>query len=153
WDAARRAIAYTVARQRPDGSWPYGEAPGLEWVDGFHTAYVLDALADYVGRVEDPPARAALERGTAFYVERLIDPDGAARPPPAARPPAPGSPPRPPRAPAGGVPEGPLATMQRREGRSASQQPRRYRNSIPYVRWSDGHMLLALADYLARDAC
>src|SRR5947208_3350284 len=40
---AARAVAFTIARQRPDGSWPYGEGPGLDWVDGFHTAYILDS--------------------------------------------------------------------------------------------------------------
>ena len=42
--AARSAVDYTVTRQRSDGAWPYGEAPGLSWIDGFHTGYVLDCL-------------------------------------------------------------------------------------------------------------
>ncbi len=43
---ARDAVAYAVAMQRPDGSWPYSEGPdGMgDWVDNFHTGYVLDAL-------------------------------------------------------------------------------------------------------------
>ena len=43
-DACAASLAYCLAHQRADGSWPYGEQRGLEWVDGFHTGYVLDAL-------------------------------------------------------------------------------------------------------------
>ena len=42
--AAAAAVRYSAIRQRPDGSWPYGELPNLSWVDNFHTGYVLDAL-------------------------------------------------------------------------------------------------------------
>jgi hypothetical protein len=41
---AATAIERTVADQRPDGSWPYGEDPSLGWIDNFHTVYVLEAL-------------------------------------------------------------------------------------------------------------
>ena len=30
--------------QRADGSWPYSEDPQGQWVDGFHTGFVLDGL-------------------------------------------------------------------------------------------------------------
>ena len=33
--AAADAFAFTIARQRPDGSWPYGEGARLGWVDEF----------------------------------------------------------------------------------------------------------------------
>src|SRR5205823_4227010 len=76
---AARAVAFTIARQRPDGSWPYGEGPGLDWVDGFHTAYILDSLATWHEASADAAALASLERGLDLYLRRLIDPDGAAR--------------------------------------------------------------------------
>ena len=43
-DDALPALRYSLARQRPDGSWPYGERSGLDWVDGYHTAFVLWSL-------------------------------------------------------------------------------------------------------------
>ncbi len=34
---ATEGVRWSLARQRPDGSWPYGEVANLQWVDGFHT--------------------------------------------------------------------------------------------------------------------
>jgi hypothetical protein len=41
-----------------------------------------------------------------------------------------------------------LANMRRDDGRFAFQKRRLFRASVPYTRWSDGHMLLALSEYL-----
>ena len=161
--AAEDAVAYSLARQRADGSWPYGEGPRLGWVDGFHTAYVLESLARWHERAESPEAGEALTRGLEFYLSRLIDPDGAPRATVESRYPLDIH------AAASAVTAlssldayderaFPAATrvlgwtlrrMQRRDGRFAFQEHRLFRNAAPYIRWSDGHMLLALASHLA----
>jgi hypothetical protein len=69
--AAERGVQWSVARQRPDGSWPYGERPNLGWVDNFHTGYVLDSLADCAA-AEIEGADEALDRGLAFYRDALF---------------------------------------------------------------------------------
>lgn len=158
-NAVRSAITYTIAHQRPNGSWPYGEGRGLEWVDGYHTAYNLVSLDCCLGIGENYGVEAGLDRGLAFYIDRLFEPSGAPRAtverlypidihgassaiwalatlrhrssdalPLAER-----------------VLDWTLAHMQRRDGRYAFQIHARHRKSIPYVRWSDAHMLLALA--------
>lgn len=66
---ATRAVRTTLAAQRADGSWPYSEWGGNEWVDNFHTGYVLESLAA-ASRVEG--AQAALERGLDFWATRLF---------------------------------------------------------------------------------
>jgi hypothetical protein len=74
-DRVRRATDRTLAAQRADGSWPYGEAANLAWSDSFHTGYVLICLArmhDVDPRIDD-----ALARGAAHY-ERFFDPAGRA---------------------------------------------------------------------------
>jgi hypothetical protein len=79
-DAARDAVDYTLTRQHADGSWPYGERPNLAWVDGFHTGYVLDSLLTCVETgVAGDAAEQAWRRGLKYYVEALIDADGAPR--------------------------------------------------------------------------
>jgi hypothetical protein len=60
-----RAVERTLAAQRPDGSWPYGEGPGLEWADSFHSGYVL-TLLDALEAV-DPRVGDALARGARHY--------------------------------------------------------------------------------------
>ena len=76
-DRAAEAIRYTVARQRPDGSWPYGERPNLTWVDGFHTGYVLDALRRCADAgVAPAESEEAWARGMRFYRRELFLADG-----------------------------------------------------------------------------
>lgn len=74
--AAARAVERTLAAQAADGSFPYGEGPGLRWVDSFHTGYVLECLADLAEL--DPAIQPALERGVAFYEESFFDGRGRA---------------------------------------------------------------------------
>jgi hypothetical protein len=76
-EAVRIATARTLDAQHPDGTWPYGEAKGLEWVDGFHTGYVLDSLCRLKG--VDPRIPEAIERGTRVYVSDFFDAEGRAR--------------------------------------------------------------------------
>ncbi len=73
--AAREGVRWTAARQRPNGSWPYGERSGLQWVDNFHTGYVLDAL-DTCLRTGILDAPEVLEKGLAFYRARMFLADG-----------------------------------------------------------------------------
>jgi hypothetical protein len=78
--AAAAGVQYAIACQRPDGSWPYGEQPHLDWVDGFHTGYVLDSLLTCIeAGIGGAEAEDAWHRGLRFYLHRLIDADGAPR--------------------------------------------------------------------------
>jgi hypothetical protein len=74
--AAEAGMRWTVARQRPDGSWPYGESPNLGWVDSFHTGYVLDALSHGADAGLDVACEVALTRGLAYYRRALFLADG-----------------------------------------------------------------------------
>ena len=158
-DAAERAVASLVAKQRPDGSWPYGEHPRLQWVDGYHTAYILVSLGRWADATGDGAAETALRRGLDYYIANLFDPGGIPRATstsvypidvhaassaiwalsqldewsPAARPLA------------DSVLAWTLDNLRRRDGRFAFQRHRRYRNSTSYIRWNDAHMLLALS--------
>jgi hypothetical protein len=77
WRAiAQRAIQYTVERQRPDGSWWYGERRDLQWVDNFHTGYVLDSLYVYRLATGDRSIDAAIERGFDYYRRAFLHSDG-----------------------------------------------------------------------------
>lgn len=71
--AATLAVRTAVKHQREDGSWPYGEGVGLDWVDGFHTAYSLFSLDKVLSQGIAGEGHFALERGARFYFSRLFD--------------------------------------------------------------------------------
>jgi hypothetical protein len=163
FEEARPALRYSLTRQLPDGSWPYGDAPGLGWVDGYHTAFILWALDQASVLPEEAQSTVeALARGLDFFLGKLVDDDGVVRASPEARYPVDihacsssvwalsalhGRDPRALKA-AERVLAWTLANMRRNDGRFAFQRRRLFRASVPYARWSDGHMLLALAEFL-----
>lgn len=73
-EVAAAAVRSSLDSQRPDGSWPYAEGRGHEWVDNFHTAYVLESLAECANTL--PELRAPLERGIEFWARELFLPNG-----------------------------------------------------------------------------
>jgi hypothetical protein len=77
-DLALRAARYVVRRQREDGSWAYGAEAGQQWIDNFHTAYVLLSLSRIAKSCVGANAELnkALERGYTFWRERFFLADG-----------------------------------------------------------------------------
>ncbi len=75
--AALAAARYSARKQRPEGWWPYGEAPGDGWVDNFHTGFVLVALRRVAAALETDEFAGVLGRGYRYFKQRLIAPDGA----------------------------------------------------------------------------
>lgn len=69
---AGKAIQYTAAHQRPDGSWYYGERPNQRWVDNFHTAYVLDSFKHYEETTGDSRFEAVLNKGYQYWKENFF---------------------------------------------------------------------------------
>jgi hypothetical protein len=72
-DLARRATRFTLAAQRPDGSWPYGLTGRDQWVDSFHTGYVLLALEEIGRHVAVDGLDAAVERGLVYWRSSFFD--------------------------------------------------------------------------------
>jgi rhamnogalacturonyl hydrolase YesR len=77
--AAEAGLRWTIDHQRPDGSWPYGEQPHLDWVDNFHTGYVLDSLMYSAEAGIEVDGGAALERGLSYYRRALFLADGTSK--------------------------------------------------------------------------
>lgn len=77
--AAREGAVWSLARQRDDGSWPYGELSNLGWVDGFHTGYVLDSLQTCWDAGMDLDLEGPWRKGLAYWRSRMFLPDGTPR--------------------------------------------------------------------------
>lgn len=77
-ELATRAARYVVRRQRDDGSWAYGEGAKQLWTDSFHTAYLLLSLARIrkATNKTDEELDRALRRGYRFWREGFFLADG-----------------------------------------------------------------------------
>jgi len=76
---AEAALRYTAKYQRADGSWYYGEASNLHWIDNFHTAYVLDSFKHYQRSTEDTRFHDQLMRGYQYWKNTFFLSDGTPR--------------------------------------------------------------------------
>jgi uncharacterized protein YyaL (SSP411 family) len=77
-DLALRAARYVIRRQAEDGSWAYGAEPRQSWIDNFHTAYVLLSLYRIMKSCGQGEAEVntALQRGYRFWRDRFFLADG-----------------------------------------------------------------------------
>ncbi|MGA2936353.1 MAG: hypothetical protein ABSF52_04545 [Syntrophobacteraceae bacterium] len=76
-DPAIKVARYSTSRQHEDGSWDYGELPTQRWVDNFHTGYNLCALQSICEYAETSEFEPAIRRGFEFYLRRFFRDDGA----------------------------------------------------------------------------
>jgi hypothetical protein len=78
--AACRNLNYVLSAQQADGSWRYATDGVRDFVDHFHTCFVLKALAKIEGQGADRAVTRAIESGVAYYVKHLFDNIGLPRP-------------------------------------------------------------------------
>jgi hypothetical protein len=69
---AAKAARFTVARQRTDGSWPYGMETRDKWVDNFHTGFVLLALRETARYLDTHEFETATQAGYRFWKEQML---------------------------------------------------------------------------------
>ncbi len=77
---ADRNLNFVLQAQKPDGSWPYSTDEVRNFVDHFHTCFVLKALAKIEAITKDPGCTKAIERGVDYYVRNLFDERGLPKP-------------------------------------------------------------------------
>ncbi len=77
---AERNLEYVLGAQQSDGSWFYATDGVRNFVDHFHTCFVLKALARIEALVGDGRCSSAIESGVHYYVDHLFDAKGLPRP-------------------------------------------------------------------------
>jgi len=77
---AEANLQFVLRAQKNDGSWCYAEDGVREFVDHFHTCFVLKALAKIEALNGHEGCTRAIERGIPFYVQHLFDEHGLPRP-------------------------------------------------------------------------
>lgn len=78
-EAALRIARYSAGRQATDGSWVYGELPTQQWIDNVHTGFNLCALRRIGQYAQTAEFDAQIRRGAEFYRARFFGDDGAAK--------------------------------------------------------------------------
>src|SRR5580698_3964723 len=77
---AMRNLAFVIESQNADGSWYYSMDGERDFVDHFHTCFVLKALAKIEALTGNKECTKAIERGVDYYVNNLFDDEGLPKP-------------------------------------------------------------------------
>jgi len=78
--AAERNLNYVLQSQRLDGSWYYATDGLRNFIDHFHTCFIIKALAKIEALIDHEGCTQAIESGVRYYVEHLFDENGLPRP-------------------------------------------------------------------------
>jgi hypothetical protein len=73
---AERNLNFVFESQNLNGSWYYSTDTVRDFVDHFHTCFVLKALAKIESLTGSSQCRRAIERGVNYYIKHLFDSDG-----------------------------------------------------------------------------
>lgn len=71
--AAERNLNFVLSQQQEDGSWFYAADGVRDFIDHFHTCFVLKALAKIEALTGHGGCTRAIEAGVDFYARRLFD--------------------------------------------------------------------------------
>lgn len=77
---AERNLHFALESQNADGSWYYAMDGKRNFVDHFHTCFVMKALAKIERLTGDSDCTRAIERGINYYVKNLFDGGGLPKP-------------------------------------------------------------------------
>ena len=79
-EVAEKNLNFVIESQNADGSWYYSTDGQRDFVDHFHTCFVLKALAKIEALTNNRDCTKAIERGVEYYVENLFDERGFPKP-------------------------------------------------------------------------
>jgi hypothetical protein len=80
WKIAERNLNFVLENQNPDGSWYYAVDGVRDFIDHFHTCFVMKALAKIHAATGHAGALEALDKGVRYYLTNLFDDDGLPKP-------------------------------------------------------------------------
>jgi hypothetical protein len=80
WQIAERNLNFVLETQNSDGSWFYAVDGVRDFIDHFHTCFVMKALAKIYASTGHDACEEALWKGIKYYVENLFDENGLPKP-------------------------------------------------------------------------
>ena len=76
WLTAERNLNFVLDNQNPDGSWFYAVDGVRDFVDHYHTCFVMKALAKIHALTGHAATLEALRKAVSYYLKNLFDDDG-----------------------------------------------------------------------------
>jgi hypothetical protein len=80
WRIAERNLNFVLENQNADGSWFYAVDGVRDFIDHFHTCFVMKALAKIHSLTGHTGIGEALTKGVSYYLNNLFDSDGLPKP-------------------------------------------------------------------------
>ena len=77
---AERNLNFVLENQNEDGSWYYATDQVRDFVDHFHTCFVMKALGKIYALTRNEDCHRALDRGLNYYRKNLFDENGLPKP-------------------------------------------------------------------------
>jgi len=73
---ALRSLGYCIKHQREDGAWRFAETDLQQWVDSFHTGFILESIRHFLSLGEALECKENYERGVRYYAKNFFLEDG-----------------------------------------------------------------------------
>jgi len=159
---ALESLGYCFKHQREDGAWTYAQTNLQQWIDSFHTGFILDSIRHFLNVGEALEWKESYERGVRYYAQNFFLADGTPKYYDE------GIYPIDIHSPAEAIyffsGEGEeyrnlthkilawmIANMWDKSGYFCFRRTRHYTNRIPYMRWSQAWGLRALTEYYLKN--
>ncbi len=79
-ETAEHNLNFVLQNQQDNGSWPYAIDEERDFIDHFHTCFVLKALAKIEKLTDHTECKEAIEKGIKYYVKNLFDDEKLPKP-------------------------------------------------------------------------
>ncbi len=73
---ARRSVAFCCKYQKNNGAWSYSPLSFHQWIDSFHTGFNLECISEYQKYSDDQSFNANLSSGLDYYMRTFFLPSG-----------------------------------------------------------------------------
>jgi hypothetical protein len=80
WKIGARNLNFVLENQNPDGSWYYATDRVRDFVDHYHTCFVMKALAKIHALTDHQKCLEGLSKGVDYYLKNLFAEDGLPKP-------------------------------------------------------------------------
>jgi len=75
-ETAGKSVRFCCNQQQANGAWAYGRLPYHQWIDNFHTGFNLEALSDYQKYTGDNSFNKRIELGVDYYLKTFFTSEG-----------------------------------------------------------------------------